>query len=82
MSQSVECLTSAQIMITQSMSSSPTSGSVLTAWSLGPASDSVSPSLSAPLPLMLCLSLSLSQKINIKKEKVATAPLKVLLVKI
>ena len=40
------------------MGSSPASGSVLTARSLGPASDSVSPSLSAPPLLMLCLSLS------------------------
>ena len=37
-------------------------GSVLTAWSLEPASDSVSPFLSATPPLMLCLSLSLSLK--------------------
>ena len=35
---------------------------VLKALSLEPASDSVSPSLSAPPPLMLCLSLSLSLK--------------------
>ena len=34
------------------------SGSVLTAESLEPASDSVSPSLSAPPLLMLCLSVS------------------------
>ena len=34
----------------------PPQGSVLTAQSLEPASDSVSPSLSAPSPLMLCLS--------------------------
>ena len=47
-----------------SMSSSPTSGSVLKAQSLEPASESVSPSLSAPPPLMLSLSPS---KINIKK---------------
>ena len=59
--QSVKRLTSAQVMISQFMSSSPTSGSVLTAQSLEPASDSVSPSLSAPPPLVLCLSLS---KIN------------------
>ena len=56
--QSVKRPTSAQVMISQSMSSSPASGSVLTAQSLGPASDSVSPSLSAPAPIMLCLSLS------------------------
>ena len=57
--QSVERPTSAQVTISRSMSSSPASGSVLTAQSLEPVSDSVSPSLSAPLPLMLCLSLSL-----------------------
>ena len=39
------------------VSSSPTSGSVLTAQSLEPASDSVSPSLSVPPLLMLCLCL-------------------------
>ena len=53
------CLTSAQVMISWSVSSSPTSGSVLTAQSLEPAWDSVSPSLSAPPQLMFCLSLSL-----------------------
>ena len=49
--------TLAQVMILQSVSSSPKSSSVLTARSLEPASDSVSPSLSAPPLLMLCLSL-------------------------
>ena len=62
--QSVEHLTLAQVMILWLMSSSPTLGSVLTAQSLEPASDSVSPSLSAPPLPVLCLSLS--QKINIK----------------
>ena len=56
--QSVERPTSAQVMISLSVSSSPASGSVLTAQSLEPASDSVSPSLSDPPPFMLCLSLS------------------------
>ena len=51
----VERPTSAQVMISQLTSSSPASGSVRTARSLEPASDSVSPSLSAPLPLTLCL---------------------------
>ena len=46
--QSVKHPTSAQVMILQFMGSSPTSGSVLTAGSLEPASDSVFPSLSAP----------------------------------
>ena len=56
--QSVEHLTSAQVMIWQFVGSSPTSGSGLMARSLDPVSDSVSPSLSAPPPFMLCLSLS------------------------
>ena len=55
--QSVERPTSAQVMISRFMSSSPASGSVLPARSLEPASDSVSPSLSDPPPLVLCLSL-------------------------
>ena len=38
------------------------SGSVLTALSLEPASDSVSPSLSAPPLFALCLSLSLKNE--------------------
>ena len=56
--QSAKRLTSAQIMISPSVSSSPASGSMLTAQSLEPAVDSVSPSLSS-LPLLTC---SLSQK--------------------
>ena len=59
--QSVKCPTSAQVMISRFVGSSPASGSVLTAQSLEPASDSVSPSLYAPPLLMLCLCLS---KIN------------------
>ena len=58
--QSVKCLTLAQVMISQSVSSSPASGSVRTAQSLEAASDSVSPSL--PAPPLLTLSLFLSQK--------------------
>ena len=61
MAQSVKRPTSAQVMISQFVGSSPMSRSVLIVQSLEPASDSVSPSLSAPPPLMLCLSLS---KIN------------------
>ena len=61
--QSVKRLTLAQVMISQFASSSPTSGSVLTAQSPEPASDSVSPSL-CPSPTHT-LSLSLT-KINIK----------------
>ena len=44
------------------VSSSPAPGSVLTAQSLEPASDSVCPSLSAPPLLMLCLSPSQQQQ--------------------
>ena len=66
--QSVERPTSAWVMISRLVSSSPASGSVLTAQSLEPALDSVSLSLSLSLslsmPLPTCaLSLSLS-KIN------------------
>ena len=67
--QLVELPTSAQVIISWSVGSSRASdsvlttqsGSVLTAQSLGPTSDSVSPSLSVPLLLVLCLSLSLPQ---------------------
>ena len=58
MSQSVKRLTSVQVMISPSVSSSPMSGSVLRAQSLERALDSVSPSLSAPPLLTLCLCLS------------------------
>ena len=58
MAQSAERLTSAQVTISRFTSLGPASGSVLTAQSLEPALDSVSPSLCAPLPLMLCLSWS------------------------
>ena len=65
MAQSVKCATSAQVMVSQFVSSSPMSGSVLTAWSLEPALDSVS--------LPLCPSLALSLKIykhkTIKKKR-------------
>ena len=54
--QSVKRQTLAQVMISRSVSSSPALGSVLSVQSLEPASDSVSPSLSAPPPLMFCLS--------------------------
>ena len=50
--------TSAQVMISWFVGSSPVSGSVLTAQSLEPAWDSVSPSFSAPPPPALCLSRS------------------------
>ena len=60
--QSVKRPTSAQVMISRFVGLSPASGSVLTAQSLEPASDSVSPSLSAPPVLTLCLFLSLKNK--------------------
>ena len=58
MAQSVKRLTSAQVMISHSVSLSSASGSVLTAQSLEPALGSVSPSLcSFPArALSLCLS--------------------------
>ena len=62
--QLVKHLTLSQVMISQLVSSGPALGSVLTPQNLEPASDSVSPSLSA-LPLLmraLTLSLSLSQE--------------------
>ena len=65
--QSFKYLTSAQVTISWFVSSSPASGSVLMAQSLEPASDSVSPSLSAPPLLVLCLSLSLKNKETFKK---------------
>ena len=72
MAQSVKRPTSTQVMISRFVSSSPASGSVLTARSLEPASDSVSPSLSAPPPLMLCLSLKNKQ--TLKKKKMFNCP--------
>ena len=59
--QSVKRPTSAQVTISGFESSSPALDSVLTARSLEPASDSVSPHLSVPPLLKLCLSLSPSQ---------------------
>ena len=56
--QSVERPTLAQVRISQFVSSSPVSGSVLTAQSLEPASDSVSP---LSTQLVLCLSMSLKK---------------------
>ena len=60
--QSVKRPTSAQVMISRFMGSSPALGSVLIAQSLEPVSDSVCVSLSLPLPHSCYLSLSLSQK--------------------
>ena len=68
MAQSVKRLTSAKVIVSRFMGSSSASGSVLTAQSLEPASDSVSPSLSVPLPFMLCLSLSKINQRELKKK--------------
>ena len=66
--QSVERPTSAQVTISWFVGSSPPLGSVLTAQSLEPASDSVSPSLSAPPLLTLRLSLSFKNKQTLKNK--------------
>ena len=66
--QEVERPTSAQVMISRLVSSSPASGSGLTAQILEPASDSGSLSLSTPLPLMLSLPCLSKIKRNIKKN--------------
>ena len=57
--QSVKRPTSAQVMISRFVISSPASGSVLTAWSL---LQILSPPLSVPPMLMFCLSLPLNNK--------------------
>ena len=60
--------TSAQVMISRFVGSSPASGSMLTAQSLEPASDSVSPSLSLPpAPPRLVLYLSENKQVNFLK---------------
>ena len=69
MAQLVKRPTSAQVMISRFVSSSPASDSMLTAQSLEPASDSLSPSLSAPPPFMLCLCLKNKKTLNKKKKK-------------
>ena len=64
---SIKLLTVAEVVISRLLSSSPTSGSVLTARSRKPASDSVSPSLCSSPPH--ALSLSLKNKSTLKKIK-------------
>ena len=59
---------SAQVMISQFMNSSPAWGSVLTAQSPEPASDSVFPPLSTPPLLTLCVSVSLNNRHTLKKN--------------
>ena len=63
LAQSVKRPTLAQVMVSLFPSSNPASGSVLKALSMEFASETVSPSLSAPPPFVFCLFLSLS-KIN------------------
>ena len=60
-----KCLTSTQVMISQFVSLMAASGSVLTAQSLDPALDSMSPSLFAPPPARTLSFL----KINIYLKK-------------
>ena len=62
--QLVERPTLAQVMTSRLVSSSPVSGTVLTAQSLELASDSVSLSVSAPPLLTISLSLSLSLSVS------------------
>ena len=69
--QSVKRLLLAQVMFLRLMGLSPVWGSVLTARSLEPASDSVSPSLSAPSPLILSPSLSLSLCLSLSKINIS-----------
>ena len=68
--QSVTCLTLAQVMISQFVSSGPMSGSVLTAQSLKPALDSMSPSLCPSFTHALSLSQKLIH-VKIKKNVVS-----------
>ena len=58
MAQQIKHPNSVQVMISGLLGSCPALGSVLTAQSLEPVSDSMSPSLSAHPPLVLCLPLS------------------------
>ena len=67
--QSVKRPTSAQVMISRSVSSSPASGSVLTARSLEPVSDSVSPSLLLPCSCSVSVSKINVKKIFLKRKK-------------
>ena len=67
--QLVEDLTLAQVMISWFVGLGHASGSVLTDWSLEPASNSMSPSLSAPPPPSLMRLLSLKNKWMLKNKK-------------
>ena len=76
MAQSVERPTLVQVMISRLVSSSPMSGSVLTAQSLEPASDSGSLSLSLSLSLARSCSVSLTLKNKRLKKNLKTKPKK------
>ena len=69
MAQSVKHPTSARVVVSRFVSPSPASGSVLTAQSLEPASDSVCVSLSLPLPRLHSVSLPLKNRQTLKKLK-------------
>ena len=69
MAQLVKPPTSAQVVISQFVSLSPPSGSVLTAQSLEPASEAVSHSLSPSSAHALSLSVSKLNKKTFKKMK-------------
>ena len=66
---SVKRPASTQVMISQFVGSSLGLGSMLTAPSLGPALDSLSPSLSLPLPCLYSLSLFHSLSFSLSKIK-------------
>ena len=61
-------------MISLFMGSSPASGSILTAWSLEPASDSVSLSLSSPPLLVLAQSINLSLSLSLSLSLLLSPP--------
>ena len=67
--QLVKYATSAQVMIPLFLGSSPAWGSLLTAQSLEPASDSVSPSLCSSPTYTVSLSVSLSRACALKNKK-------------
>ena len=69
MAQSFKRPTLAQVMNSRSVSSSPMLGSVLTAQSLEPASDSVSASFSTLPPLALCLSVRVNKHFKKLKKR-------------
>ena len=72
MAHSVKGLTSAEIKISQFMSLSPAWGSMLTAWSLETASDSVSLSLCPSLACVLSLKNKHQEKIFLKISLIIT----------